>query len=102
MNEKFHPTLIFYQADKKMFSFNFMQVLGLLQFFFGLIVLNRCCAMERMDYLTRSLPETMHPAKPDSRARETTRQLVRKSLFYSVMGIFVSVWGMVMFFASME
>jgi hypothetical protein len=85
-----------------MFSFKFMQILGLLLFFFGLVILNRCSAMERMDYLTRSLPETIHPAKPDSRERETSRQLVRKSLFYSVMGIFVSLWGMALFFVSVE
>jgi hypothetical protein len=85
-----------------MFSFSFMQILGLLLFFFGLIILNRCSAMERTDYLTRSLPEALHPAKPDSGERETSRQLVRKSLLYSVMGIFVSLWGMAMFFVSVE
>jgi len=85
-----------------MFSFNFSQILGLLLFFFGLIVLNRCSAMERLDYMTRSLPETRHPAGPGLREREITHQLVRKSLLYSVMGIFVSLWGMAMFFVSAE
>ncbi|MCH7623732.1 MAG: hypothetical protein IIB46_06585 [Nitrospinae bacterium] len=53
-----------------MFSFNFSQIMGLFLFFFGLIVLNRCSAMERRDYMARSLPETTHPARADSRQRE--------------------------------
>ncbi|MCH8314183.1 MAG: hypothetical protein IID17_14505 [Nitrospinae bacterium] len=85
-----------------MFSFNFSQIMGLFLFFFGLIVLNRCSAMERRDYMARSLPETTHPARADSREREMTRQLVRKSLLYSVLGLFVSLWGMAMFFVSAE
>ena len=99
MKENFSHTL-FYWIDKKMFSLNFIQILGLLLFFFGLIVLNRCNQVEHMDYLTRSLSETMHSAKSDLEERETTRQLVRKSLLYSSMGIFVSLGGMAMFFVS--
>ncbi len=83
-----------------MFSLNFIQILGLLLFFFGLIVLSRCKQMEHMDYLTRSLSETMHSVKSKSEERETARQLVRKSLLYSSMGVFVSLGGMAMFFVS--
>jgi len=85
-----------------MFSFNFSQIMGLFLFFFGLIVLNRCSAMERRDFMARSLPETTHSARADSREREMTRQLVRISLLYSVLGLFVSLWGMAMFFVSAE
>ncbi len=99
-NERIISRTLFYWIDKKMFSFNFIQILGLLLFFFGLIVLNRCNQVEHMDYLTRSLSETMHSAKSDLEERETTRQLVRKSLLYSSMGIFVSLGGMAMFFVS--
>ena len=83
-----------------MFSFNFVQILGLHLFFFGLIVLNRCNQMEHMDYLTRSLPETTRSAKSDLEEKETSRQMVRKSLFYSSMGVFISLGGMAMFFIS--
>jgi len=76
-----------------MLSFNFLQILELHLFFFGWIVLNRCNQMERMDYLTRSLPETMHSAKSDLKERKITRKLVRKSLLYSSMGILVSLGG---------
>jgi hypothetical protein len=82
-----------------MFSFNFVQILGLLLFFFGLIVLNRCNQMEHMDYLTRSLPEPRHSSKSGLEEKETSRQLVRKSLLYSSMGVFASLGGMAMFFA---
>ncbi len=83
-----------------MFFLNFSQILGLLLFFFGLIILHRLSAMERQDYMTRSLPETMHRSGPGSRERETTRLLVRKSLLYSVAALFISLWGMAMFFIS--
>ncbi len=83
-----------------MLSFSFTQILGLLLFFFGVIILNRCSAMERMDYLARSLPETSRPAGSDSEAREIARQWVRQSIFYSLMGVIVSLGGMFLFFFS--
>jgi len=95
MNEKFLFTFIIYQAERKMFSFNFIQILGLLLFFFGWVVLNRCYVIELKDFMARSLPARM---RSDSRARELTRQRVRKSVLVSVMGIFISLWGMAMFF----
>jgi drug/metabolite transporter (DMT)-like permease len=84
-----------------MFSFNFSQILGLLLFFFGLIILNRCSQAELKDYMTRSLPDRIRPARSDFHEREITRQLIRKSLVYSLMGVFVCLWGMVMFFVSL-
>lgn len=83
-----------------MFSFNFSQILGLLMFFIGLIILNRCSAVERMDYMARSLPETLYSARPDSDGRKMSRQLVRQSIVYSLMGVFVSMGGMALFFIS--
>lgn len=100
MNENISYSRNIFQTDMKMFSFNFMQILGLLLFFFGLIILNRCQAMERMDHLTRSLPETTDAFSSDLRQGEITRQLVRKSFFYSSVGIAVSLGGMAMFFVS--
>ena len=83
-----------------MFFLSFSQVLGLLLFFLGWIVLNHCSKRERLDFMDRSLPESTGPARGDYEERELTRQLLRKSVVYSFAGLFVAFFGMVLFFFS--